>query len=966
MHHRVRLALTSAIAALLTLSSLSSLPALPRPASAHADGPTTAPFGFAGTPTTSPDGVAYTLYSGKAPSFDGLPLDADVTIPAHATYPLPLVVFFHGWSNSKTNYESTTITNTTTYVSHWNNVSFAARGYAVLNYTDRGFHQSCGPDERQGNPTAFATDCQGRGYWIHLADPRWEIHDAQYLIGTLADEGIIDPNRIGVTGMSYGGAHSWWLAELNDRTMNTDSSLSPWTSPLKGIPLHIAAAVPQWTYSDLWNALFPNGRALDTDAGVSTTLESNPVGIPIQSYQAGLYAVGAATGSYAAPGTDPTADLTTWNARVTRGNPFYDDPISDTVTYQALRQYRLRSPLYQQPDADVPIYQEQGLTDPLFPPVQAINMRNHVLQYDPAYPIKSYFGDIGHSNANNPADEWDYANAVGNDFVDYYLKGVGSKPTFDVTAQTTTCVAGQTRQTYSAPAWSALSDASITLSSTQAQTTSNTATNSEGPAVDPIVHAGCLPTTPAGGAGIAAWTFPVAAPYTLLGQPTLTVDVNTTGTDAELNARLWDVSPDGSTETLVGRAAYRYVGDASTVNTPQRITYQLSGNAWQFQAGHTLRLEVLGNDYPYLQQDNIPAVTTILAVNLNLPLRATGSPTATAQSGSATATPQSGSNTPSTTASATGTTAPTATSPTPPNTAIPTATGTAVPTAPSTAVPTASNTAVPTSPSTAVPTSPSTTVPTATGTASPTSPSKTVPAATGTATGTTIPAATNTTAPAATGTAVTMATGTAVPPTASVSTAQAASATIALLPAPTAAPALAAPTRTAVLFPPRKTPVPGHSAGRHTRPAVTCSVSYLFLHAPVARGRRPRPVAITEGVRAVHGAASAVVSRTALFFDDGRGATFSSRTSYLLPVCSAGRLELHGTVRAGSAGKGRGHGRLNLHGDAFVLTVRVERARAGHNGHGGRVTTYTWRMRIPSARYDRTFTRLPGVVRMAG
>jgi len=143
-------------------------------------------------------------------------------------------------------------------------------------------------------------------------------------------------------------------------------------------------------------------------------------------------------------------------------------------------------------------------------------------------------------------------------------------------------------------------------------------------------------------------------------------------------------------------------------------------------------------------------------------------------------------------------------------------------------------------------------------------------------------------------------------------------------------------------------------------------VSYLFLHASAARGRRPRPVAITEGLRAIRGATSAVVSRTALFFDDGRGATFSSRTSYLLPVCGAGGLELRGTVRAGSAGKGRGHGRLNLHGDAFVLTVRGERARGGHSGHGGRVTTYTWRMRIPAARYDRTFTRLLGVVRMTG
>lgn len=641
---RSQLVLATAIVALVMLSSPS------RPGTVHATGPVATPFGFTGTPITSPDGVSYTKYSGKAASFDGLPLDADVTIPAGAAGPLPLVVFLHGWSKDKTQYESTTITNTTTYISHWNNVSFAARGYAVLNYTDRGFHQSCGPDEKTGDPSAFATQCQGRQYWIHNTDPRWEIHDAQYLIGTLVDEGIADPVKIGVSGMSYGGGHSWWLAELNDRTMNTDYSLSPWTSP-KGTPLHIAAAVPQWTWSDLWSALFPNGRAVDTTTGISAgaaispTLDSDPVGIPIQSYQAGLFAVGAQTGSYAAPGpvgpdTDPTADLTSWNARSVAGNPFADDPTTDPVTHQALTQFRLRSVLYQEPNADVPIYQEQGLTDPLFPPVQAINMRNHVLAYDPNYPITSYFGDIGHSNANNPADEWDYANAAGNRFFDYYLTGSGTKPATDVTAQTTTCVPGQTRQTFVAPSWPALHDAAITLTATQAQTTSNTAVNTENSAVDPIAHAGCLATTVTGGPGIAAWTFPVTSPYLLMGQPTLTVTFTTTGTDAELNARLWDVATDGSSETLVGRTAYRYVGAA---NTPQRVTYQISGNAWQFQAGHTLRLEVLGNDQPYLQQDNIPSVTTISAVSLSLPLRTDAAPGAGGTGTTPTATPEPGS-----------------------------------------------------------------------------------------------------------------------------------------------------------------------------------------------------------------------------------------------------------------------------------------------------------------------------------
>ena len=180
-------------------------------------------------------------------------------------------------------------------------------------------------------------------------------------------------------------------------------------------------------------------------------------------------------------------------------------------------------------------------------------------------------------NANNPADEWDYANAAGNSFMDYYLKDSGAKPDTSVTAQTTVCLPGQTRQTYTAPSWDALHDSAITLSSTRVQTTSNTAASAEGPASDPIAHSGCLSTNVDNAAAL--WTFPVATPYTLMGQPTLNVDFTTTGTDAELNAKLWDVDTNGISETLVGRAAYRYTGAA---NTPQHISYQISGNPSRF------------------------------------------------------------------------------------------------------------------------------------------------------------------------------------------------------------------------------------------------------------------------------------------------------------------------------------------------------------------------------------------------
>jgi hypothetical protein len=66
----------------------------------------------------------------RVESFDGVPLDVNVTLPPpEMDGPFPLVVDLHGWSLGKT---------PAPYV------SWAQSGYAVLSYTARGFHQSCG------------------------------------------------------------------------------------------------------------------------------------------------------------------------------------------------------------------------------------------------------------------------------------------------------------------------------------------------------------------------------------------------------------------------------------------------------------------------------------------------------------------------------------------------------------------------------------------------------------------------------------------------------------------------------------------------------------------------------------------------------------------------------------------------------------------------------------------------------
>jgi hypothetical protein len=185
----------------------------------------------------------------RAETWDGVPLDANVTLPpAGMDGPFPLIVDLHGWSLGKTAGPQ---------------AARALAGFVVLSYTARGFHDSCGTTAaRATDPTLTDPDvCTKRG-WIRLGDARYEIRDTQYLAGVLADAGLVIPDKVGVTGISYGGGQSMLLAALRNRIMLPDGTLAPWTSPL-GTPMEIAAAAPLIPWSDLAEALTPAGRTLD-------------------------------------------------------------------------------------------------------------------------------------------------------------------------------------------------------------------------------------------------------------------------------------------------------------------------------------------------------------------------------------------------------------------------------------------------------------------------------------------------------------------------------------------------------------------------------------------------------------------------------------------------------------------------------------------------------------------------------
>jgi pimeloyl-ACP methyl ester carboxylesterase len=162
------------------------------------------PFGH---PCTAQNGVRFCptqTDADRVPSWDRVPLDVDVTLPATGKGPFPTIVMMHGWGGNKGSFEADSPEG------GYNNVFYARRGYAVITPTARGFGRSCGAEDSRTAP-----GCD-RG-WVRLADHRYEGRDVQHLLGLLVDQKVVDPKAIGVTGVSYGGIQSLNLARLRDR-----------------------------------------------------------------------------------------------------------------------------------------------------------------------------------------------------------------------------------------------------------------------------------------------------------------------------------------------------------------------------------------------------------------------------------------------------------------------------------------------------------------------------------------------------------------------------------------------------------------------------------------------------------------------------------------------------------------------------------------------------------------------------
>lgn len=570
-------------------------------------------FGASGPTCTVQPTTNYRLCTGVVNSFDGAPVDVKVLLPpdpgvGNTDGDYPLVMGFHGWGGDKDEYN----------LDRW-----VSKGYAAFSMSDRGWGMSCGgQDPKRLTPACTGLGGASDGGYNHLMDDRYEVRDAQEMAGKLVDDGLVDPNAIGATGPSYGGGISMALAALKDRTMLPDGTLVPWESAAH-TPLHIAAAAPQIPWTDLANSLVPNGYTLDYV--VDSPYENGPIGVMKQSFVSGLYGLGVAESNFAPIGTDPSADVNGWYARLTAGEPYDGDPTTQSIVDEVTKYHS--SYYIDHSEAPAPLFISNGFTDDLFPADEAIRFYNRTRDQYPSADISLMFFDHGHARGQNKDADAALLRARQEAWMDYYLRGQGSKPANQVETLTQTCPdTAASGGPYTAPTWLSLAPGEVRHKSAAQQTIAPAAGDPQsGQAFDPIAGSGaCATTSAADQAGGATYRLDAAPAkgYTLMGSPTVVADVASAGPTSQIASRLLDVDPDTGNETLVARGVYRPASSTAA----KRVVFQLHPNAYRFAPGHVAKLELLPSDAPYDRVSNGQAPVTVANLDLRLPvLEAPGS-----------------------------------------------------------------------------------------------------------------------------------------------------------------------------------------------------------------------------------------------------------------------------------------------------------------------------------------------------
>jgi dienelactone hydrolase len=602
------------------------------------------------------------ICSGEVPSFDGTPLDVDLTKPAQNTGTThPLIVMLHGFGNNKHEWESLTNQGDGGDKYNWNSHWFSQHGYYVLTYTARGFIDTH-PGSGYQPPTPGGSSTGSPEGQIHLKSRDTEVKDTQWLAALVAYSfPDVDPNRVAVSGGSYGGGESW-----------TQASQPQWTFPNHQDPslpvLQLQVAVPKYPWTDLAYSLAPNGhpgpwplesaeqppsavqppegycdvdQSLSDDPCYSSSQghpesdsgSGNPFGVVKFSYTQLFFSWGHAASDSGTlgggfqrddPCDGPAASIDDWYATaVVAGEPYSSAPGVDSGNGPQIRRglTECRSAYYQDEGwkaqasgpRRVAVFSIQGWTDDLFTPVESFRQFKYLKSLDPNWPVEVALADIGHPRAKNEPDTWHYLNQQAWQWLQSNINASHDRQT-NIASLQTVCDNGagaenpnDPNQNITATSPEALSNGKISITYGHGGATTSDTPDPNGAGDDPITNAvssqvipgsaNCPPSL--GPAPYTAVSAPLTKDRVYVGLGSVTVPYMLTGTTAQLDARVWDVPP-GPAENQAGGPQCRHspIPQGCPVLIT-RGTYRLDVQGGYDSPKGQIRIPLFGNQYDF-------------------------------------------------------------------------------------------------------------------------------------------------------------------------------------------------------------------------------------------------------------------------------------------------------------------------------------------------------------------------------
>ncbi|MFI9554468.1 CocE/NonD family hydrolase [Nonomuraea endophytica] len=463
----------------------------------------------------------------------------------------PAVLLAHGFGGSKQSVRDDAL-------------RLAQDGYAVLTWSARGFGRSTGQ--------------------IALNSPDYEVKDVKQLIDWLAKrpEVVLDKAgdpRVGIAGGSYGGAIALMTAAHDAR---------------------VDAIVPQITWYDLADALFPDATGQGPQSGVFKSL-----------WAGFFFGRGAPSAQGLQALTRQPAPMTADEARCGRFLPeicaiYQQVATTGRATPEAVELLRKASPSSVQGRVKAPTLLIQGQRDSLFPLGHADANAKAIA---PGTPVSVMWFDGGHDGGNGEAD-WLYAQTSA--WLARHLKGdTAAAP---VQAFTVTRDGGRdpgTRQrirlhpeTGAYPGLSGTTATDVTLSGPEQNIVNppggNPASISTVPGVSGLLGGGggqnnLSVSLDMPGQAASFESAPLTAPLQLTGSPSVKLRVYGKG-EVTLFAKLYDVpdaiQPPTLPAGLVAPLRVKIPDGAQSAD----VTVALPALDHRFTVGHRLRLTVTTTD----------------------------------------------------------------------------------------------------------------------------------------------------------------------------------------------------------------------------------------------------------------------------------------------------------------------------------------------------------------------------------